>query len=181
MNIPAKTWSHQNSAHSLAGIINEILENSHKEALRFNFLPFSHAEHRMEFVVKIKNVAYINDSRATNVHATWYALESLPPQIIWIAGGVNTMQNYDILVQPVKEKVKNVILLGKNNQVLKETLKETFPNPYETDNMEDAVRHAYNLAEPGDIVLLSPACPSFDLFKNYKERGNMFKKIVLEL
>ncbi|MCX7696270.1 MAG: hypothetical protein N2Z72_01085 [Bacteroidales bacterium] len=181
MNIPSKTWSHQNSAHSLASIINEILEHSRKEFLKLNFSPLSFTEHRIEYVVKIKNVSYINDSLATNVHATWYALESLPPGIIWIAGGVNIRQNYDILVQPIRKKVKTIILLGKNNHLLKDAIKDISITTYETSEMKEAVLLAYKLASPGEIVLLSPACPSFDLFKNYKERGTLFKKIVLEL
>jgi UDP-N-acetylmuramoylalanine--D-glutamate ligase len=181
MDIPIKTWSHHNTTGSLAAVIEDILERSNREYLKNIFTPFTSHEHRLEFVAKIKKVAYINDSKATNVHATWYALESIPAHIIWIAGGVNTNQCYEKLKTLAEKKVKALILLGNNNQLIKTSLGTAVPRLFETYSMKSAVQLAYSLAEAGDTVLLSPACPSFDLFLNYKERGKAFKKCVLEL
>jgi UDP-N-acetylmuramoylalanine--D-glutamate ligase len=137
--------------------------------------------HRLEKVARIKGVQYINDSKATNVNATFYALESLNAPAVWIVGGVDKGNNYSELMPFVHEKVKAIVCLGINNEKIIEAFGNIVDIMVETENMTDAVKTASRLAESGEIVLLSPSCASFDLFKNYEDRGNQFKNEVRNL
>lgn len=142
---------------------------------------FQGVEHRLEKVLKINNVQYINDSKATNVNATYYALESMGSETVWIVGGVDKGNEYADLLPLVNEKVKAIICLGVNNDPILKAFSNCVDTIIETQSMEDAVQQAYRLAERGDSVLLSPACASFDLFQNYEDRGRQFKDAVRKL
>jgi len=138
-------------------------------------------EHRLEKVLKINNVKYINDSKATNVNATFYALDSMQAPTVWIVGGVDKGNDYAELLPLVNEKVKAIICLGVANDKIINTFGNIVDMLVETHSMADAVQVAYRLAEKGDNVLLSPACASFDLFENYEDRGRQFKESVRNL
>jgi UDP-N-acetylmuramoylalanine--D-glutamate ligase len=142
---------------------------------------FKNAPHRLESVAKINNVEFVNDSKATNVDSVMYALGSYSNSLIWIAGGVDKGNDYDLIREQVKEKVKALICLGVDNKKLKDYFSEIVPTILETQSVKELVRMALKNAEEGDVVLLSPACASFDLFKNYIDRGDQFKEAVLEL
>lgn len=142
---------------------------------------FKNAPHRLEYVATIQNVNFYNDSKATNVEATKYALESFDENMVWIAGGVDKGNNYEYIMEQVNAKVRALICLGKENLKLRETFHNDIINILETNKMHDAVKSAMDYAEAHDVVLLSPACASFDLFKNYEDRGNQFKEAVLML
>jgi len=131
--------------------------------------------------LKIQNVTYINDSKATNVNATFYALDSMTSPTIWIVGGVDKGNLYEELLPLVNEKVKAIICLGLDNKKIMNAFSNVVPLMIETDSMQDAVKAAYRVAEHGDTVLLSPACASFDLFENYEARGRQFKEAVRNL
>jgi len=152
-----------------------------KKTIRESMLNFHGVEHRMEKVLKIKNVQYINDSKATNVNSVFYALDSITTPIVWIAGGQDKGNDYSELLPLVYQKVKAIICLGIDNQKLFETFSELIEIIIETQDMEEAVKIASRIAEPGETVLLSPACASFDLFENYQERGNKFKEAIRKL
>ncbi len=152
-----------------------------KESIRNSVQHFQGASHRMEKVLKINHVNYINDSKATNVNATFYALESVKSPIVWIVGGVDKGNDYASLMPLVREKVKAIICLGEDNQKLKTAFEGIGELFIETYAMSEAVKVAYKVAERGDTVLLSPACASFDLFENYEDRGNQFKEAVRNL
>ena len=139
------------------------------------------AEHRLEKVLKISGVDYINDSKATNVNATYYALDSVTAPAVWIVGGVDKGNDYFDLMPLVREKVKAIVCLGVDNQKIVQTFSSVIDLIVETAGAEEAVKVAYKIAEKGDTVLLSPACASFDLFENYEDRGNQFKQAVREL
>jgi len=139
---------------------------------------FQNAAHRLQPVGVAKEVTYINDSKATNVEAVWYALEGIKQPIIWIAGGVDKGNDYSTLQELAREKVKVLICLGKDNEKLKQAFGRIVPIVAETTSMDYAVRLSRSLATPGDVVLLSPACASFDLFNNYEHRGQRFKEAV---
>src|SRR5690606_13877056 len=134
--------------------------------------------HRLEKVLKITNVLYVIDSKATNVNATFYALDSMEDPTIWLVGGVDKGNDYTSLLPLVNEKVKAIICLGVDNQKLIETFGNIVDTVVETDSMEMAVQVAYKLADRNNTVLLSPACASFDLFENYEDRGRQFKAAV---
>jgi len=138
-------------------------------------------EHRLEKVLKINNVKYINDSKATNVNATFYALDSMQSPTVWIVGGVDKGNDYTELLPLVNENVKAIICLGTANDKIINTFGNIVDMLVETHSMQDAVQVAYRLAEKGDTVLLSPACASFDLFENYEDRGRQFKESVRNL
>lgn len=142
---------------------------------------FEDEEHKLEKVLRINGVQYINDSKAVNVNATYYALDSVETSMVWIVGGVDTGNDYEPLLPLVNEKVKAIICLGDNNQKLIETFANVVDFMIETVSIEEAVKIAYKLTEEGDAVLLSPACASYDLFENYKERGEQFKQAVRQL
>ncbi|MCK0123680.1 UDP-N-acetylmuramoyl-L-alanine--D-glutamate ligase [Gelidibacter sp. F2691] len=152
-----------------------------KQTIRESLENFQGVEHRLEHVLKINKVQYINDSKATNVNATYYALESMESPTIWIVGGVDKGNNYKELFQFVNEKVKAIICLGVDNEKLMETFGTMVDTVVETQFMSEAVKIAYKLAETGDAVLLSPACASFDLFESYEDRGRQFKDAVKSL
>jgi UDP-N-acetylmuramoylalanine--D-glutamate ligase len=152
-----------------------------KETIRNSVTNFQGAAHRLEKVLKIHHVQYINDSKATNVNATYYALDSMAAPVVWIVGGVDKGNDYRELMPLVREKVKAIVCLGLDNSKIKETFGNVVDLMVETFAMEEAVKVAYKIAERGDIVLLSPACASFDLFKNYEDRGNQFKEAIKNL
>jgi UDP-N-acetylmuramoylalanine--D-glutamate ligase len=142
---------------------------------------FQGVEHRLERVLKINNVNYINDSKGTNVNATFYALDSMDSPTVWIVGGVDKGNDYSELLPLVNEKVKAIICLGVDNHKIIQAFGNVVDIMVETHSMQDAVKVAYRLSEKGDSVLLSPACASFDLFENYEERGRVFKEAVRNL
>ena len=152
-----------------------------KETIRESLECFQGAEHRLEHVLKINKVQYINDSKATNVNATYFALESMSAPTVWIVGGVDKGNDYSALFPFVNEKVKAIICLGKDNEVLFQNFEQMVDIIVETQYMSEAVKIAYNIATAGENVLLSPACAGFDLFKNYEDRGHQFKSAVRAL
>ncbi|MBJ6366464.1 UDP-N-acetylmuramoyl-L-alanine--D-glutamate ligase [Snuella sedimenti] len=152
-----------------------------KQTIRESLENFQAVEHRLEHVLKINKVQYINDSKATNVNATYYALESMDAPTVWIVGGEDKGNNYEELFSFVNEKVKAIICLGADNEKLMQTFGNMVDVIVETQYMSEAVKIAYKIAESGDNVLLSPACASFDLFENYEERGRQFKEAVRNL
>jgi len=163
-----------------AGVAARILD-IRKESIRESFADFRNAEHRMEFVNTVHGIDFINDSKATNVNSTWYALECMESKVVWIAGGIDKGNDYSELFEVVKKKVKAVVCLGKDNKKIVESFRDKVATIVETQSMEEAVRSSYYLAEKGDTVLLSPACASFDLFNNYEDRGRQFKNAVRNL
>lgn len=152
-----------------------------KQTIRESLSNFQGVEHRLEKVLKIQNVQYINDSKATNVNATFFALDSMTVPTVWIVGGVDKGNDYSELMPLVREKVKAIICLGLDNKKIIDAFSDVVDMMVEVDNMRDAVNTAKHLAEKGDAVLLSPACASFDLFQNYEDRGNQFKVAVKNL
>ena len=152
-----------------------------KQTIRESLSNFQGVEHRLEKVLKIQNVQYINDSKATNVNATFFALDSVTTPTVWIVGGVDKGNDYSELMQLVNEKVKAIICLGVDNKKIIDAFGSIVDMMVEVSNMSDAVRTAQHIAEKGDTVLLSPACASFDLFENYEDRGRQFKQAVQNL
>lgn len=152
-----------------------------KQTIRESLSNFQGVEHRLEKVLKIQNVQYINDSKATNVNATYFALESMTTPTVWIVGGVDKGNDYTELMALVHEKVKAIICLGVENKKIIDAFGNVVDMMVEVDNMRDAVNTAKHIAEKGDTVLLSPACASFDLFENYEDRGRQFKDAVRNL
>lgn len=152
-----------------------------KQTIRESLSNFQGVEHRLEKVLKIHNVQYINDSKATNVNATFFALDSMTTPTVWIVGGVDKGNDYAELMPLVHEKVKAIICLGVDNKKIIDAFGNVVDMMVEVDNMHDAVNTARHIAEKGDTVLLSPACASFDLFQNYEDRGNQFKREVRNL
>jgi UDP-N-acetylmuramoylalanine--D-glutamate ligase len=152
-----------------------------KATIRESLSNFQGVEHRLEKVLKIQNVQYINDSKATNVNATFFALDSMNTPTVWIVGGVDKGNDYNELMSLVREKVKAIICLGVDNKKIIDVFGNVVDMMIEVDNMSDAVRMAQRLSEKGDAVLLSPACASFDLFENYEDRGKQFKQAVKNL
>lgn len=163
-----------------SGIVAKVLE-LRNETIRESMGDFKNIEHRLEFVAKISGVTYINDSKATNVNSTWYALESVGKEVVLILGGVDKGNDYSMLKDLVKSKVRAIICLGKDNHRIHEAFEEDVEIIVNTFSAHEAVQIAYHLAKKDDTVLLSPACASFDLFKNYEDRGNQFKAAVREL
>jgi UDP-N-acetylmuramoylalanine--D-glutamate ligase len=163
-----------------AGIASMVLE-IRNEQLRESLSNFTGVEHRLERFLKVHGIEFINDSKATNVNSTWYALESLRKPIVWIAGGVDKGNDYSMLKGLAKEKVKAIVCLGKDNQKIHDAFKGVVKNIVDASSMDEAVKAAYYLSRNGDTVLLSPACASFDLFENYEDRGTQFKQKVRNL
>jgi UDP-N-acetylmuramoylalanine--D-glutamate ligase len=163
-----------------SGIVAKVLE-LRNETIRESMGNFKNIDHRLEFVAKINEVTYINDSKATNVNSTWYALESVNTDVVLIMGGVDKGNDYTMLKDLVRSKVKAIICLGKDNKRIHEAFEDDVEVIVNTFSAEEAVQVAYHLAKKGSTVLLSPACASFDLFKNYEDRGNQFKAAVKEL
>ncbi|KVV14390.1 UDP-N-acetylmuramoyl-L-alanine--D-glutamate ligase [Flavobacterium sp. TAB 87] len=152
-----------------------------KATIRESLSNFQGVEHRLEKVLKIQNVQYINDSKATNVNATFFALDSMNGPTVWIVGGVDKGNDYNELMSLVREKVKAIICLGVDNRKIIDAFGNVVDMMVEVNNMQDAVKTAQRLTEKGDAVLLSPACASFDLFENYEDRGRQFKQAVQNL
>ena len=163
-----------------AGIASMVLE-IRNEQLRESLSNFTGVEHRLERFLKVHGIEFINDSKATNVNSTWYALESIRKPIVWIAGGVDKGNDYSMLKGLAKEKIKAIVCLGKDNQKIHDAFKGVVKNIVDASSMDEAVKAAYYLARNGDTVLLSPACASFDLFENYEDRGTQFKQNVRNL
>lgn len=170
-----------NQKNAMAAATVAALLNIRKETIRQSLEHFQSVEHRLEYVLKINNVTYINDSKATNVNSVYYALESMHSPTVWIVGGEDKGNDYNELLPFVNEKVKAIICLGLNNEKIIQTFGSVVDMLVETHSMSDAVQVAYRLAQRGDTVLLSPACASFDLFENYEDRGRQFKNAVRQL
>ena len=170
-----------NVANSLAASIAGKLLNISNESIRNSLMTFQAVEHRLESVAEVHGVRYINDSKATNVNATYFALESMKQPTIWIVGGKDKGNDYTEIEELVKKKVKAIVCLGIDNQKIIDFFKNDKEQIYDTSSMEDAVKICSQLAEEGDTVLLSPCCASFDLFNGYEDRGNKFKAEVLKL
>ncbi len=170
-----------NAYNSMASGIAARLLDIRKEVIRESLSDFQNVEHRLEFVAKIHDIEFINDSKATNVNSTWYALESMEKPIVWIVGGVDKGNDYSTLFEMVKQKVTAIICLGKDNEKLKNTFSGMVREIVEVSSATEAVAQAYRLAKKDQVVLLSPACASFDLFENFEDRGAQFKKAVKAL
>jgi len=152
-----------------------------KQTIRESLSDFENEEHRLEKVLRINGVQYINDSKAVNVNATYYALDSIDVSTVWIVGGIDKGNDYESLLPLVNEKVKAIICLGFDNQKIIESFGNIVEFMIETPSMVEAVKIAYKLTESGEAVILSPACASYDLFEDYKDRGDQFKKAVQQL
>ena len=163
-----------------SGIAAKILD-MRNESMRESMGSFTNIEHRLEFVAKISGITFINDSKATNVNSTWYALESMQNDVVLIMGGVDKGNDYTMLKSLVKEKVKAIVCLGKDNKAIHDAFEDDVDVIVNTFSAVEAVEVAYHLASKDNTVLLSPACASFDLFKNYEDRGEQFKAAVREL
>ena len=170
-----------NIYNSMAAAIAGKVINIRKEVIRESLVDFQGVEHRLEPVITVCGINFINDSKATNVNSTWYALECMEKEIIWIVGGIDKGNDYSELFPIVGKKVRAIVCLGKDNKKIVEAFKDKVATIVETTSMEEAVRSSYYLAKKGETVLLSPACASFDLFKNYEERGRKFKEAVRNL
>ena len=170
-----------NTYNSMAAGIASMIFEIRNEQLRESLASFTGVEHRLERFLKVHGIEFVNDSKATNVNSTWYALESIYKPIVWIAGGVDKGNDYNMLKALAKEKVKAIVCLGKDNQKLHDAFKGVVKNIVDASSMDEAVKAAYYLARNGDTVLLSPACASFDLFENYEDRGTQFKQNVRNL
>lgn len=170
-----------NSYNSMAAAISAKLVGVRNEKIRESLEDFQNLEHRLEFVATIKGVDFINDSKATNVNSTWYALESMTKPTVLIAGGVDKGNDYTLIKDLVNKRVKAIICLGKDNEKLHAAFASEVGYIVDAQSMEQAVQMAYNMADKGDTVLLSPCCASFDLFENYEDRGKQFKRNVLNL
>ncbi len=170
-----------NTQNSLAaGIASRILE-IRSEIVRDSLGDFVNVEHRLEFVAKVNGIEFINDSKATNINSTWFALESMDKPTVWIVGGVDKGNDYSELDELVSEKVKAIICLGADNEKIINAFKEKVVTIVEVNSATEAVAYGYQLAKKDETVLLSPACASFDLFENYEDRGNQFKQAVRAL
>ena len=170
-----------NTKNAMAATMAAQLLKARKQAVKESLEDFEGAEHRLENVAKIKDVEYINDSKATNINATYYALECMDKTTVWIVGGVDKGNDYNDLLPLVREKVKAIVCLGVDNDKIKETFGNVVDIIVETAGAEEAVKVSHKLAERGETVLLSPACASFDLFENYEDRGRQFKNAVRNL
>lgn len=170
-----------NTYNSMAGGVAGRLLEIRKETIQKCLSDFQNVEHRLEHIGKVHGVNFINDSKATNVNSSWYALESMTGQVIWIVGGIDKGNDYEILKDLVREKVKGIVCLGLNNEKIIEAFGSDVKNIVQTNSAHQAVNTAYYMSRPGDTVLLSPACASFDLFENFEDRGNQFKHAVRNL
>ncbi len=170
-----------NVKNAMAASMAAKLLKIRKQTIRESMQGFQGVEHRLEMVLKIHNVQYVNDSKATNVNATFYALDSMENQTIWIVGGVDKGNDYSELLPLVNEKVKAIICLGVDNEKIKNAFGNVIDTIFETTSMASAVKIAYQISEKNNTVLLSPACASFDLFESYEDRGRQFKDAVRNL
>ena len=165
---------HSSMAASITARIKEVRSTLIKEC----FSDFQHTDHRMEVVTNVHGIEFINDSRSTNLNSTWFTLESMVKPVIWIAGGMDTCMDYSQLKSLLRAKVKSIIFLGMDSSRLISSMADLDIPVTDAASMEEAVELAYDAGNIGDVVLLSPGCASFDLFKNYEERGNAFRKAV---
>lgn len=179
-DLVALTGSH-NLYNSMASTITAKLEGLHNEVIRRSLRDFKGVEHRLEKVAIVKGVEYINDSKATNVNSSWYALKSMKTRVVLILGGTDKGNDYSEIESLVREKCRALIFLGADNSKLHAFFDGKVTEIADAGSMKEAVNHAYRLAKPGDTVLLSPCCASFDLFKNYEDRGQQFKECVRSL
>ncbi len=170
-----------NQYNTMAAGLSAVVMDIRKEKIRDAVQTFESLEHRMETVATIRGVEFINDSKATNTNSTWYALESMTKPTILILGGVDKGNDYSFLKELVKEKVKAIVCMGRDNRKIHDAFGNEVELMVNTENAVDAVQAAFHFANKGDVVLLSPACASFDLFKNYEDRGNQFKEAVKDL
>jgi UDP-N-acetylmuramoylalanine--D-glutamate ligase len=170
-----------NVYNSMAAAIAAKAIKIDKKVIRESLMTFTGVEHRMEKVLKIRDVMYINDSKATNVDSAWYALDSMTTPVVWIAGGKDKGNDYSPLYDLVKDKVRVLICMGLHNEKLHENFADKVDVILDVQSAQDAVAKAYELALPGETVLLSPCCASFDLFKSYEDRGRQFKEAVRNL
>jgi len=170
-----------NTYNSMAAGLTASIVNIRKESIRQSLLDFQGVEHRLEYVATVKNVKYINDSKATNVNSCWYALQSMKTPVILILGGTDKGNDYTEIEELVKEKVSGLIFLGVDNSKLHDFFDRKVEKIVDVQSMEECVNAAYKMAKSGDTVLLSPCCASFDLFENYEDRGRQFKSCVRSL
>ena len=170
-----------NVSNSLAAAVAAKIINIHNEKLKASLSDFKSVEHRLEPVLTIGGIDFINDSKATNVNATYFALESMTKPVVWIVGGTDKGNNYNEVLPFVKKKVKAIVCLGVDNQKIIDFFSPYIDTIVETNTMKDCVEQSYKLASKGETVLLSPACASFDLFKGYEDRGDQFKENVRKL
>ena len=170
-----------NQYNTMAACVATASIRIRKEKIRESLQDFKGLEHRMEHVLTIKGIDFINDSKATNINSVWYALESMVNPVVLIMGGVDKGNDYALLAELVQEKVRAIVCLGVDNHKIHEAFKDIVPVVVDTASAQDAVNAAYQLAQKGDTVLLSPGCASFDLFKNYEDRGIQFKEAVRNL
>lgn len=170
-----------NTMNAMAACLATTLIKVRKETIRQSMEGFEGAEHRLEKVISVGGIEFINDSKATNINSTYYALESMTKPIIWILGGEDKGNDYMELMSLVRSKVKAIVCLGVDNSKIIDAFANVIPIMVETRGAEEAVKVAYKLAEKGDVVLLSPACASFDLFENYEDRGKQFKEAIFKL
>ncbi len=170
-----------NAINMMAAVKAAQLVDVPETDIRSGLKSFKNAPHRLEYVATINDVDFVNDSKATNVDAVGYALESFSAPLVWIAGGIDKGNDYNLIMESVNKKVRALVCLGKDNGKLRDAFHSEIVNLLETDNIKDAVKSSLAYAQAHDIVLLSPACASFDLFKSYEDRGDQFKAAVLEL
>ncbi|MCB0738128.1 MAG: UDP-N-acetylmuramoyl-L-alanine--D-glutamate ligase [Bacteroidetes bacterium] len=170
-----------NRFNTMASIMAAKALSVRKDSIRESLGTYKNIEHRLEFVARVRGVDYVNDSKATNVNATWYALESMETPVIWIVGGIDKGNDYSQLYPLVREKVRGIVCLGVNNEKIRKEFNGMVDVLVETESMKDAVQNAYRLAKKDETVLLAPACASFDLFNDYIDRGNQYKRAVLNL
>ncbi|MBC8464307.1 MAG: UDP-N-acetylmuramoyl-L-alanine--D-glutamate ligase [Bacteroidetes bacterium] len=170
-----------NIYNSMASAVAGRIFDLRKDVIRESLIDFKNVEHRLERVIKVHGIEYINDSKATNVNSTWYALESMTKSTIWIVGGVDKGNDYSSLAELVSEKVSTIICLGEDVARIHKAFEGKVENLVDVKTMQEAVKMSYHFGHKGDAVLLSPACASFDLFDNYEHRGHEFKKAVRNL
>jgi UDP-N-acetylmuramoylalanine--D-glutamate ligase len=180
-NSRATTYSRQNIYSNMASGISSRLIDIRKEFIKESLSGFHNSDHRLESLGSVKGIEFINDSRATNINSTWYALERMNKPVIWIAGGLDHGNDYSSLLEVVSKKVKTIICIGKENSNIINTFTGIVPSIVEAHAVSQAVMAAYCMGSRGDVVLLSPACASFDLFENFEERGEHFRKAVYDL
>jgi UDP-N-acetylmuramoylalanine--D-glutamate ligase len=170
-----------NTYNSMVAAVAANVLKIRKETIRDCLTNFQGVEHRLEPVIQVHKIEFINDSKATNVNSTWYALESMKKPTVWIVGGIDKGNDYEKLLPMVHEKVKAIVCLGVDNTNIHKAFDGHVKTIVDTLSMDEAVKKAYNLASKDEVVLLSPACASFDLFQNYEDRGRKFKQAVRNL
>ena len=170
-----------NTYNSMASSIAGSLVNIRKETIKESLSDFQNIPHRLEFVSKVNGIEFYNDSKATNINSTWYALETMEGPLVWIVGGIDKGNDYSMIAKMVSEKVSSIVCLGKDNAKILEAFEDIIEPIEFALSAEEAVHKAYELARNGEKVLLSPACASFDLFESYEDRGDKFKKAVKSL